>query len=61
MLIAIDKVRFYKRIGPQSTLKLQSNIVKVAMGMATAIAMGFVEGVKTSECQITYKIAKEIQ
>jgi 3-hydroxyacyl-[acyl-carrier-protein] dehydratase len=61
MLVAIDRARFHDRILPGNVFKIRVNILKVSMGMATAVAFGFVERVKVSECQITYKISEALQ
>ncbi len=56
LFAGVDKARFYGEISPGMRLDMHIKVVKVAMGIATAKAIGEVENQKVSECQITYKV-----
>jgi len=56
LLVSIDRMRFYKPVRPGDTLDIQVKVEKVAMGMATAQACGFVGATLASECKIGYKL-----
>ncbi len=56
LLAGIDKVRYYRSVFPGDKFEIQVNIERVAMGVATASAAGFVNNDIASECKITYKL-----
>ena len=56
LLMTVDKVRFYKAIKPGDIFKIKVKIDKIAMGMASAFASGYVDDKIVSECKIGYKI-----
>jgi 3-hydroxyacyl-[acyl-carrier-protein] dehydratase len=56
ILFAVDKVRFYKQAVPGDKFEIQVRIESLAMGMASATAIGLVGVNKVSECKIAYKI-----
>lgn len=59
ILAGIDKVRFYKSVFPGDRFEINVNIERIAMGVATAKAIGSVNNEIVSECRITYKIPEE--
>ncbi len=56
VLFAVDRVRFYKQVRPGEKFVIQVCIESLAMGMASASAIGIVGADKVSECKIAYKM-----
>lgn len=56
LLLSVDRVRFYKSVKPGDVFKIQVKIDKIAMGIATAFASGYIDDKIVSECKIGYKI-----
>ena len=55
-LAGVDKVRFYKELRPGTKFEISVSITRIAMQVATALAVGKARGRKISECEITYKL-----
>ena len=56
LLAGIEKVRFYKSVSPGDRFEICAKIERIAMGIATASAIGRVNDETVSECKITYKM-----
>jgi len=56
VLFAVDRARFFKQVYPGDKFEIQVRIENVAMGMASASAIGLVNTEKVSECKVAYKI-----
>lgn len=56
LLAGVDKARFFLPVRPGDRLDISVDIKRVAMGVATASALGSIEGKPASECLITYKL-----
>ena len=56
LLAGIDKVRYYDAVVPGQRYHIYAKIDRIAMGIASASAIGSVKGKTVSECKITYKI-----
>ena len=59
LLAGVDKVRLYRPVFPGNRLEICAKIERIAMGIATATASGYVNNEIVSECKITYKIFEE--
>ena len=56
LLAGVDKVRFNDAVIPGQRFDILANIDRIAMGVASATAIGSVKGKTVSECKITYKL-----
>ena len=61
LLAGVDKVRLYRPVFPGNRLEICAKIERIAMGIATATASGYVNNEIVSECKITYKIFEEVK
>lgn len=59
LLAGVDKVRLYRPVVPGDRFEIFANIDRIAMGIATATASGYVNNEIVSECKITYKLFEE--
>ena len=59
LLAGVDKVRLYRPVFPGDRFEICAKIERIAMGIATATASGYVNNEIVSECKITYKIFEE--
>lgn len=55
LLVAVDKVRYYKSVHPGDRLEIVVDNIQQVMGLITSNVSGFVDGVLVSNCKITYK------
>jgi 3-hydroxyacyl-[acyl-carrier-protein] dehydratase len=56
LLAGIDKIRLYRPVVPGDKFEIYANIDRIAMGIVTASASGYVNNEIVSECKITYKL-----
>jgi 3-hydroxyacyl-[acyl-carrier-protein] dehydratase len=55
LLVAVDKVRYYKSVYPGDRLEIIVDNIQEVMGLITSNVSGYVGGVMISNCKITYK------
>lgn len=55
LLVAVDKVRFYKSVHPGDRLDIVVDNIQQGMGLITSNVAGYVDGLLISNCKITYK------
>lgn len=56
LLAGVEKARFFEPVVPGQKLEIFVEIKRIAMGIASALAVGMVADRRVSECQITYKL-----
>ena len=56
LLAGVEKARFFEPVVPGQKLEILVEIKRIAMGVASALAIGTVADRRVSECQITYKL-----
>lgn len=56
LLAGVEKARFFEPVIPGQKLEILVEIKRIAMGVASAVAVGTVAERRVSECQITYKL-----
>lgn len=61
LLAGIEKVRFYRPVVPGDRFDISAHIERIALGVATASALGSVNNETVSECKIIYKLTDEIK
>ena len=59
LLAGVDKVRLYHPVIPGDRFEIHVKIDRIAMGIATSTASGYVNNEIVSECKITYKIFED--
>lgn len=55
LLVAVDKVRFFKSVGPGDRLDIVVDNIQQIMGLISANVSGYVDGAEICKCNITYK------
>lgn len=59
LLAGVEKARFFQPVRPGQRFEISVSIRRIAMGVASALAIGTVNDIIVSECQVTYKILGE--